>query len=347
MAALLAVYDGYRALRTAVVETALSTEQDRTNVTGLNNQTTAANVPVIDYEGSQYRADFWMGQGRAYEDATERLALQRLVPAHGVRIAEIGAGFGRLADLYLGYEQIILFDYSRTLLRDAAREWGHDPRFVFVAGNIYTLPLASAVLDTLVMVRVMHHLADVPAALVHLRRLLHRHSVAVLEYANKRNLKALARWGLGQQAWSPLNPAPIEFVKLNYDFHPDWMDERFVDAGLSVHRRYAVSHFRLPRLKRWVPADTLARVDGWLFAAGGKFPLAPSVFVQTVAPAAPVRATVSSDPAHVAALFRCPLCGTEGMVRHDEAVVRCPTCAAAYGRKEGVWDMKEPLPALR
>jgi ubiquinone/menaquinone biosynthesis C-methylase UbiE len=88
-----------------------------------------------------------------------------------------------------------LFDYSRTLLQEAARERGHDPRFVFVAGNIYTLPLASGILDSLVMVRVMHHLADVPAALQQLRRVMHRHSVGVIEFANKRNLKALARWG--------------------------------------------------------------------------------------------------------------------------------------------------------
>ena len=39
--------------------------------------------PVIDYEGSPYRTAFWEGQGRDYEDAAERLALQRLIPAAG------------------------------------------------------------------------------------------------------------------------------------------------------------------------------------------------------------------------------------------------------------------------
>jgi ubiquinone/menaquinone biosynthesis C-methylase UbiE len=313
------------------------------HVTGYDNQQAAASIPVIDYEGSQYRADFWMGQGRAYEDAAERLALQRLVPAHGLRIAEIGAGFGRLADLYLGYEQVILFDYSRTLLREAVRDWGHDPRFVFVAGNIYTLPLASACLDTLVMVRVMHHLADVPAALAQLRRLLHRHSVAVLEYANKRNLKALARWGVRRQAWSPLAQAPVEFVKLNYDFHPAWMEARFEEAGLVVGQQYAVSHFRLPLLKQRVAPERLAQVDGWLFAAGGRYPLAPSVFVQATAPGAPARPVALRDTAQVAALLRCPACGGEGLEALEAERVRCPSCDTHYGRKDGVWDMKEPV----
>jgi SAM-dependent methyltransferase len=204
--------------------------------------TQATDTPVIDYEGSQYKANFWEGQGRDYEDAVERLVLKQLLPTHGSRLAEIGAGFGRLANMYIGYDQIILFDYSRTLLQDAVKQWGHDPRFVFVAGNIYQLPLASGVLDSLVMVRVMHHLADVPLALQQIQRVLHQQSVAVVEYANKRNLKALLRWGMGRQDWSPMDQLPIEFVKLNFDFHPSWMEKRFAEADLRVRAQRAVSH---------------------------------------------------------------------------------------------------------
>jgi SAM-dependent methyltransferase len=315
------------------------------HVAGSTNQAEAPNIPVIDYEGSQYRANFWVNQGRAYEDAAERIALQRLVPAHGGRIAEIGAGFGRLANLYLGYEQIVLFDYSRTLLQDAARDWGHDPRFVFVAGNIYSLPLASHVLDTLVMVRVMHHLADVDAALRQLRRTLHGHSVAVIEYANKRNLKAMVRWMAGRQAWSPFAAEPVEFVELNFDFHPDWMRERFRAAGLTVRRQYAVSHFRAPLLKARIAAEQLAQWDSWLFAAGGAYPVAPSVFVQAAAPATGKRAAVGSGPDDVAAILRCPQCGHEPLVLSAENLVRCPQCAVCYRRQGQVWDMKEPAPA--
>jgi ubiquinone/menaquinone biosynthesis C-methylase UbiE len=300
-------------------------------------------IPVIDYEGSHYQADFWVGQGRAYEDATERLALQRLMPANGGRLAEIGAGFGRLAALYKGYEQVILFDYSRTLLADAARELGGDERFVFVAGNIYNLPLASGVLDTLVMVRVMHHLADVPAALAQLRRLLHRHSVAVLEYANKRNLKAILRWGLRRQSWSPFDLPPVEFVKLNFDFHPQWMETQMRSAGLQVRQRLGVSHFRLAQLKQQLPAERLAQLDSALFGLGGTWPVAPSVFVQAAAPGAGSRPLLGSSPQEVHRLLRCPACGGEQLERVSEARVRCPQCGAAYRRHLGVWDLKESV----
>lgn len=88
-----------------------------------SSQERVQDIPVMDYEGSGYRHEFWEGQGREYEDQIERALLTRLIPPSGGRIVEIGAGFGRLADLYTGYEQIVLFDYSRTLLADAVVRW--------------------------------------------------------------------------------------------------------------------------------------------------------------------------------------------------------------------------------
>jgi len=302
-------------------------------------------VPVIDYEGSQYKSDFWLGQGRGYEDATERRALKRLLPAHGGRVAEIGAGFGRLADLYQGYEQVILFDYSRTLLQDAVGKWGHDPRFIFVAGNIYQLPLATGVLDSLVMVRVMHHLADVSLALQQLARLLHSHSVAVIEYANKRNLKALLRWLIGRQSWSPLALEPIEFVKLNFDFHPRWMQSQFADAQLGTRKQFAVSHFRMPALKQLIDAERLANVDEWLFSTGGYYPLAPSVFVKAGITSARPRPAIGTTPAEVAKLFRCPTCNAEAFTLLTPSQLVCGQCDRRYLQQNGIWDFKEAVAA--
>jgi SAM-dependent methyltransferase len=317
--------------------------------------------PVIDYEGSPYRTAFWEGQGRDYEDAAERLALQRLIPPTGKRIAEIGAGFGRLADLYLGYEQIILFDYSRTLLQEAVAKWGKDPRFVFVAGNIYQLSLAKASLDALVMVRVMHHLADVPRALQQIHRVLQDGSRAILEYANKRNVKSMARWMLGRQAWSPLAQEPVEFVELNYDFHPTWMGTQFAAAGLHVKQQLAVSHFRTPLLKRNVPATMLAKIDSWLFAIGGQYPLAPSVFVDVAAEKhndeqLPVKLSPEHSSAananicdvrevsDVTELFSCPACGGERTFTLEHAAkLVCQRCSKRFANRDGIWDFKESL----
>lgn len=315
------------------------------------NQTpvAAASIPVMDYEGSSYRTDFWAHGGREYEDATERLALRRLLPATGGCIAEIGAGFGRLADLYLGYKQILLFDYSRTLLQEAVEMWGDDERFVFAAGNVYNLPLANGVLDSLVMVRVMHHLADVPAALAQLRRALHRESVAVIEYANKRNLKALLRWSLKQQQWSPLAKEPVEFVPLNYDFHPAWMTQRFTEAGLVSEERLGVSHFRLPTMKKLLPPHLLAQLDSALFGLGGHIAVAPSIFERLTVPAS-VSAPRGEQTApgeragiEIEHLFQCPSCAAQKWHRQKENILHCQQCGSSYAQKDGVWDFKDKV----
>ena len=140
---------------------------------------------ICDYEGSRYRTDFWEGQNREYEDRVERVALQKLLPSQGERLVEIGAGFGRLANLYQGYRQVVLTDYARTQLEEARKCLGQDDRFIFVVADVYRLPFVDNLFDALTMVRVMHHLADVPAALAELQRVMAPHGTAVIEHASK------------------------------------------------------------------------------------------------------------------------------------------------------------------
>jgi SAM-dependent methyltransferase len=302
----------------------------------------ASTIPVIDYEGSDYRQAFWDGQGREYENLIERSALQQLIPVAGHRLVEVGAGFGRLADLYTGYQQIVLFDYSRTLLSEAVARWGDDDRFLFVAGNLYDLPLATGSFDTVIMLRVMHHLANVPAALAQLERILHCESLAVLEYANKRNLKAIARWLLRRQSWSPFSSDPLEFVLLNFDFHPRWMAERLQNARLATETQLAISHFRLPSLKAKFSPQTLVRFERSFMNLAGRFPLSPSVFVTVRSRQARQRRDISSQ-ALPAALFRCPGCPTDGLRQEAPDLIRCPMCGTSYRRRNQIWDFKEPV----
>ena len=144
--------------------------------------------PICDYEGSSYRTDFWEGQPRAYEDLAERRALARLLPPSGGRLLDLGAGFGRLAPLYQGYQEVVLVDYSLSQLAHARKRLG-DRGFVYVAADIYRLPLATSAVDTTVMVRVLHHLVDVRAALRQVARVTRGQGTFILEFANKRHLK--------------------------------------------------------------------------------------------------------------------------------------------------------------
>lgn len=289
---------------------------------------------VIDYEESDYQQRFWEQGGRTYEDLAERIALHKLLPARGRRLVELGAAFGRLADLYDGYEQVVLLDYSRSLLRQAQARLGVGGHFIYVAANIYRLPLAPGAADTAVMVRVMHHLADVPAALGQIRRALAPGGVFVAEFANKRHLKSIARYALRRQDWSPYDLAPYEFVALNFDFHPDWMRQQLKLAGLALDKELAVSHFRQPLLKRLVPARTLAAADGALQEIGARWMLTPSIFVRCSTPG--VAAAFLPEE-----IFRCPKCASQLAAAADS--LDCAACGSRWSTRDGLYDFKEPL----
>lgn len=291
---------------------------------------------VIDYEGSDYQQRFWEQGGRDYEDLAERIALRKLLPPAGRRLVEFGAAFGRLAGLYDGYQQVLLLDYSRSLLRQAQARLGVGGRFIYVAANLYKLPLAAGVVDTAVMVRVMHHLADVPAALAQIRRAVAPGGAFVAEYASKRHLKSIARHALRRQEWSPYDPTPYEFVPLNFDFHPAWMTEQLQVAGFRIDRELAVSHFRLPLLKRLIPAPTLAAMDGAVQQVGALWKLTPSVFVRCAAPG-------SSPSSLPAGLFQCPECG--GALAPGDGSQDCASCGCRWPVTGDLYDFKEPLPA--
>jgi len=293
-------------------------------------------VPVCDYEGSRYRTEFWEGQGRDYEDLAERIALRALLPPRGRRIAHLGAGFGRMTRELGGYDQVIVLDYSRTMLREAQARLGQDPRYVFVAADIYHLPLADGSCDAALMERVIHHMADVPAALRQIRAALAPGAAFVLEYANKRNLKAIARYGLRRQPWNPFDPAPVEFVALNFDFHPAYMARALRDAGFVTERRRAVSYFRIGALKRAIPTRLLVALDGLLQPTGEWAPYSPSVFTRS-------RAVGASRDAVGGPLFKCLRCG--GELRHEGQTVACANGDGRWAIRDGIYDFKEALPA--
>ena len=291
---------------------------------------------ICDYEGSSYCTEFWEGQGREYEDLAERIALRKLLPPAGACLLDIGAGFGRLADLYDGYQQVVLLDYSKSMLRQAQDRLGREGRYIYIAADLYVLPFIDSLFDTTVTVRVLHHVQNIPAALQEVQRVLKRGGVHVLEYANKRHLKAILRYLLGRQEWNPFAPEPYEFVELNYDFHPAWMEARLREAGFAIGRELAVSSFRLPLLKRLISARPLAALDGLLQGATAPLKLAPSVFVRA-------RAEKEDAQAESRGFFRCPSCHGTDLIEAEE-ILTCRGCGRGWAIDDGIYDFKEPVP---
>ena len=288
--------------------------------------------PVCDYTNSDYQASFWDQADRVYEDAAEAVALKRLLPASGKLILELGAGAGRNTPRYAGYERVVLVDYSRTQLEQALAHLGTSGKYIYVAADIYKLPFVEGLFDGATMIRTLHHMADAPLALGQVRRVIQPGSTFILEYASKLNLKAIARYILRLQKWNPFSLEPVEFAKLNFDFHPKAIRDWLKQLGFMVERQLTVSHLRSPLFKRTLPLKLLVAMDAAFSLTGDLWQLTPSVFVRSSVPGkAPSQAP--------AGFFQCPACGSVYLDERSNEVL-CNSCGKHYLCEEGIYDFR-------
>ena len=288
--------------------------------------------PICDYEGSDYQASFWEQGGREYEDQAEAIALRRFLPESGELMLELGAGAGRNTPRYAGFERVVLLDYSRTQLQQAQERLGCSKRYIYVAADIYRLPFVDGLFEATTMIRTLHHMADVPAALRQVRQVLQPGAIFILEYANKQNIKAILRYLLGKQEWNPFALESVEFAGLNFDFHPKAVGKWLIDAGFSTEKILTVSHFRLGLLKRLLPIGFLVWLDSFAQWTGSLWQLTPSVFTRN-------RAVGKTAIAKTGEFFKCPEC-SHAPLREKKNLLICPECNRRYPLREGIYDFR-------
>ena len=296
--------------------------------------------PVCDYEGSDYQTSFWDKGGRGYEDRTEAIALKKLLPKSGRLLLELGAGAGRNTPRYVGFDRIVLLDYSRTQLEQAQQRLGSSDKYTYVAADVYRLPFVDGLFDAATMIRVLHHMADAPKALGQVKNVLETDGIFILEFANKQNLKSILRYLLGKQQWSPFTLEPVEFVKLNFDFHPrairKWLDE----LDFAIEKTLALSHFRVGFLKRIIPTSILVFLDSLLQWTGAFWQFTPSVFVKAVSDRRVSH--IKNQEMNVLAYFKCPDCEHSPLVE-KHAYLECGNCSKKWEIKNGIYDFREEL----
>lgn len=285
------------------------------------------------YDGSDYQTVFWDQAKRAYEDGSEVIALKKLLPKKGSRMLEIGAGAGRNTLRYEGYEKIYLMDYAMTQMRQAKERLGCSPRFVYAAADVYHLPYNDAFFDGATMIRVIHHLSSVDPAMAEIERVVAKDGVFILEFANKKNLKAILRYLTRKQKWNPFSKEQVEFVKLNFDNHPAAIRETLKDHGFSVNRTLSVSNLRIGALKEneknlgW-----MLKVENVLQGLLSPLTLSPSIFLQCGRQTGkPFRE--NEQP------FKCPACGSLNLSENKTAVT-CKDCGRVYPIEDGIYNFR-------
>ena len=296
--------------------------------------------PICDYEGSDYQARFWKMGGRAYEDLSESIALKRLLPKSGNLLLELGAGAGRNTRRYNNFERVVLLDYSRTQLRQAQELLGRSNRYIYVAADIYRLPFIDGLFDAATMIRVLHHMADAPAALRQVRNVMLPGGKFILEFANKRNLKSILRYLLHRQTWNPFTPESVEFAPLNFDFHPATLRGWLTSLGFCIEKTLPVSHFRIDLLKRIIPPGLLAGIDSIFQWTGAWGQFSPSVFVRAGVPGMNVPPPGKKD---VNSFFKCPECNHSPLTITDQQIT-CPNCGGKWNISDGIYDFRGDEP---
>jgi SAM-dependent methyltransferase len=211
---------------------------------------------------------------------------------------------------------------------------GASDRFRYVVGDIYRLPFAAGAFSAATMIRTLHHMAEPARAIAAVRESLRPGSPLVLEYPNKRNLKAIARWLAGRQAWSPFAQEPVEFARLNYDFHPRAVRSWLTESGFAIRRQLTVSHFRTGLLKRIVPVGLLVSLDSAAQWTGDFLQFSPSIFTLALA--------VGADSSEGRGFWRCPECRSVKLHEVGQGQ-RCSDCGRIWGLREGIWDFRDPV----
>jgi len=287
--------------------------------------------PICNYEGSDYQTSFWDQADRAYENAVEAVALQRLLPTHGNLLLELGAGAGRNTPRYAGYERVVLLDYSKTQLQQAQSRLGTGEQYIYVAADVYHLPFVTGLFDCATMIRTLHHMADAPKALQQVRSVLQENAVFILEYANKQNLKAILRFLIGKQKWNPFSLEPIEFAALNFDFHPRKVKTWLETNGFELQRQLTVSHYRMGLFKKLIPLKILVWMDSLAQLSGDAWQLSPSVFSRSLA-------VGTSALAQPGTFFKCPQC--DSALQDTPPVLICPGCRQEFSVENGIYDFR-------
>ena len=236
---------------------------------------------ISDYNGYDYKTEFWENADRKYEDQADRMAIRKLLPKRMDKFADIGGGYGRLAGEYLKRaHKIYIFDYSKTELAQAKEIYGD--KIETKAGDIYKLPFHDDELDGLMMVRVTHHLKDLPKAIAELYRVLKPGGVAVIEVANKRTLPKMARYITGRSKVNPFDKKVANYKEISkdgfYNYHPKYVEEIFAKTGFKQERVLSVSNFRSKTLKKVFKTDNLIKMENAAQKMLAPVRFAPSIY---------------------------------------------------------------------
>ncbi len=323
---------------------------------------TPGNDAVVDYDanGYDYRG-YW--RGREYEQWAEAHALTRAVRRLGSSrwFADFGGAFGRNAVHYLDRtDHAVILDYSATNLANAARRFPDEVgsgRLYLVRCDLNAIPFRDHTFDAALLVRVLHHLPDLPRGLAEMSRTVAgrwlvdvpiKHHVAALVRSARRG-----RWG----ELSDAAPVLVGQHEPYWNFQLNAVRDQL--RGLGWHPGLVASVNNLRRFDRVLPAGVVRTVRpvayglelGLQRVGRGWWGPSQLVLAERYDPATAYRPSTEDIPglaAHLAPLaarMACPSCLRGLSWTSTEAT--CRWCCLAFVNRGDYWDFVADTAATR
>ncbi len=234
---------------------------------------------------------YWIG--RDYEHKSEIVAIKAfLEKIKKIKtILEVGAGFGRLTPAYaFRARKIILTDPSSRTLKMAREAFSAKTNIKYVHSSLenLTTKIRANSIDLLIIVRVIHHLKNIKLAFKILSRTVKPGGYLILEFANKRHLKASVRHVIKGNFSFMLDKEPndirsktsIENGSLPFlNYHPESIEVLLNQFGFEVLEKRSVSNIRSTFIKKLFSTELLIFMESILQVLFSYMDLGPSIFV--------------------------------------------------------------------
>lgn len=233
---------------------------------------------------------YW--DGREYEHGAEVIALKSFLKRipKVKRVLEIGAGYGRLTPTYIyRASQVLLADPSAKLLKIARRRFRTKKvRFIQVRAENLKGRVKGKSIDLIFVVRVIHHLDNIDSVFEVVKGLLKKNGYFILEFPNKKHLKAtILEFFRGNftfpidifpkdlRSQKSLKKGDVPFV----NYHPDVIYQKLIDRGFMILETRSVSNIRSSFLKEIIPLDLLLFIEKGLQQLLARISFGPSIFI--------------------------------------------------------------------
>ena len=283
------------------------------------------------YDGVNYH-DFWNSSIRAKMDELEKTIIKELLPLSGRRIIDLGCGFGRLNSAYADrFDEVVCFDGSMSLLLEAKKIV--KGQTTFIAGDIKYLPFREMTFDTVLMIRVFHHLLDSPKTIHDLNRIISPEGILIFNYNNKTNPMRILRRVIRKTSDNPFSHTPSGKYTRVISHHPDEVQALLEKERFEVLRYLGCGVFnKLSEKSKFF--EKLAWVEKYWTSFLGKTKLAPWIFCSAC-----THKNAAAGPYKVGFDYLiCPICS--GELNSSPDSFQCLNCEKIYPLLDGIWDFR-------